>query len=298
MLSVVIVNWNGSRDTEELLDSLQRQAGVCIRCIIVDNGSSEDDRQRLNEIVERAKHDSDVTIDVNWLPTNGGFAAGANAGLNLALATGSRYVWLLNNDIILPANEDFAAEVVRFMEDHPNIGVYSTKQVDSTGKRHRIASHLVNRWGFVQIAADEVSGAVDVFVGSSLLIRREVLDKGIRLPTEYFHYYEDTEFCLDVGEKTPFGLYYDAERVMLHKGGQSLKSTAKSRYYMTRNSVLFARRKCSMSRYLLHHFFEYVKQLFPVRTALQGDWNSIFARWLGLYDGIRDRGGPCPWRLG
>src|SRR5258706_13117839 len=89
---VVIVNWNGKKDTETCLSSLQKidKRIADFHMVVVDNGSSDDS---IESIQKKFPH---VTV----LPTgeNLGFTGGNNVGIEYALQKNADFIWLLNND--------------------------------------------------------------------------------------------------------------------------------------------------------------------------------------------------------
>jgi GT2 family glycosyltransferase len=106
---IVLLNWNGWRDTLECISSLDNMEYRNWHALIVDNGSTDDSVERLKEACP------EVTI----LEThkNLGFAAGNNVGIRFALKSGADYVFVLNNDTtVFP---DTISAFVEFAEKHP-----------------------------------------------------------------------------------------------------------------------------------------------------------------------------------
>src|SRR5690606_39212982 len=83
-------NWNGWRDTLKAYQSLQFTHTAEWEMIIVDNASTDDSIQHLRQLPKP------VTLIENT--ANEGFAKACNTGMKAALARGSEYVFLLNND--------------------------------------------------------------------------------------------------------------------------------------------------------------------------------------------------------
>ena len=106
---IVLLNWNGWRDTLECMRSLDSMEYRNWHAVIVDNGSSNDSVQRLK----------DACPEVPILETrkNLGFAAGNNVGINFALKGRADYVFVLNNDTTV--SPDTISELVEFAEKHP-----------------------------------------------------------------------------------------------------------------------------------------------------------------------------------
>jgi GT2 family glycosyltransferase len=90
LVYVVLLNWNGWRDTLECMRSLRSMQYRNWRAVIVDNGSSDDSVARLKEACPE--------VAVIETGKNLGFAMGNNVGIRFALESGADYVFVLNND--------------------------------------------------------------------------------------------------------------------------------------------------------------------------------------------------------
>jgi GT2 family glycosyltransferase len=140
---VVVLNWNGWRDTVECLESLLRSDHPDFQVVVCDNGSTDGSPERLEawavgEAVEEPAPEHPlwhlstpritkplrlVALDRRAAEEGGGpaagpaslvlirvgenlgFAGGNNVGLRYALARGDAdFVWLLNNDTVVEAD--------------------------------------------------------------------------------------------------------------------------------------------------------------------------------------------------
>jgi hypothetical protein len=157
-VAVVILNWNGWRDTVECLESLLRCDYSDFRVVVCDNGSQDDSPNRIQDwadgrldaLVEEApwavlppgrvpkpvicteyaraeaEAGGELGIDPHLvLIRNGanlGFAGGNNVGLRYVLARGGfEYVWLLNNDTVI--KPDSLSHLVKRMQVRPDAGM-------------------------------------------------------------------------------------------------------------------------------------------------------------------------------
>jgi GT2 family glycosyltransferase len=91
VIGVVVVNWNDAAGSVGALRSARASRAV-VR-VLVDNASFEDPGPALSREIPDA-----VLVR---RATNGGYAAGCNAGVNAALAAGASVVLVLNNDATL-----------------------------------------------------------------------------------------------------------------------------------------------------------------------------------------------------
>jgi GT2 family glycosyltransferase len=123
----VVVNWNNKQDTLACLASLARCEPLRPEVILVDNGSTDDTVAS----VQSAWAD----VELVALPANLHFAAGANAGLQRALARQANYVWLLNNDVTVAP--DALAEMIGVAESDPSLGIVGAR-LEHPGRLPRV----------------------------------------------------------------------------------------------------------------------------------------------------------------
>jgi GT2 family glycosyltransferase len=163
-VAVVILNWNGWRDTIECLESLFQVSYESMFVIVVDNGSTDDSIRRLREYcqggteiqsfilrleggtqpvskVEYAREDAvrvslknsrGIDVPPKRMLTlirneqNYGFAEGCNIGMRYALAAvDPEYILLLNNDTVV--DPGLLTEMIRVGESDKGIGILGPK---------------------------------------------------------------------------------------------------------------------------------------------------------------------------
>jgi GT2 family glycosyltransferase len=107
---VVLLNWNGWRDTLQCIRSLRSMEYRNWHAVIVDNGSSDDSLERFKEAC--------AEVCIIETGANLGFAAGNNVGIRNALANGADYVFVLNNDTTV--HPDTVSRFIEFAERHPD----------------------------------------------------------------------------------------------------------------------------------------------------------------------------------
>lgn len=111
--SVIILNYNGWKDTLRCLNKIESVATKPLRTIVVDNCSSDNSIEKILEYWQAPRqaiviHESELQ-DLTTIPEsgnillvsshNGGYAAGNNLGITLArLVPQCAAVWILNND--------------------------------------------------------------------------------------------------------------------------------------------------------------------------------------------------------
>ncbi|NJE26464.1 glycosyltransferase family 2 protein [Thermococcus sp. MV5] len=163
-VSIIILNWNGWRDTVECLESLYRITYPNYDVIVVDNGSKDDSIEKIKEYAEGKlkvnskffeytlnnkpikvfeiseddaregkfnrplyeKFDPDRRIILLKNKDNYGFAGGNNVGIKFALSVlNSDYILLLNNDTVV--DRRFLDELVKVAESDDRIGIVGSK---------------------------------------------------------------------------------------------------------------------------------------------------------------------------
>ena len=192
LVYIVVLNWNGWQDTVACLRSLELLDYNNCRVLVVDNASSDDSVVRIRG--------SFATVEVIRTDKNLGFSGGNNVGIRRALSEGADYVWLLNNDTTVDPTALRA--LVERAEADPKVGavgsaiydVAEPKRLQAWGGGH------VNFWlgrsrNFLSPLSDE---KIEFLSGTSLLLRRPVLESLGLFDEGYFFYWEDTDYCFRV----------------------------------------------------------------------------------------------------
>jgi GT2 family glycosyltransferase len=194
-ISCILVNWNGWRDTIECLDALKGCDFPNLNVIVVDNGSTNDSIARI-----KAAHPNIALLGNS---KNLGFAGGNNVGIRYALAQGSEYLWLLNNDTA-PAPEALSELVAKILTDE-RIGAVASicYYADRPGTVQAWAGARVNLWIGHARNSTKPQGDdwFDALYGASMLVRSVAIRDAGLLDEGFFHYWEETEFCLRLRKK-------------------------------------------------------------------------------------------------
>lgn len=238
-VACVVVNFNGTSDTANLLASLKGQSLRPARIIVVDNGSTEDELELLAPLEADG-----VVILRNG--TNLGFAGGCNVGIREAMASHARYILLLNNDTwaeptaleflvrALELGSDSAVCPMIVRMDDPTVvwAAGGTLDLRLGIVRHRLQGKP--RW------AAQQPERVDLASGCALLIRTEALIEVGLIPERWFLYFEDTEFCALL-RRSGRTIGYVPQAVIRHIGGASVGRTDVNYFYYWRNYLFFVR---------------------------------------------------------
>ncbi len=275
----VILNWNGWRDTVRCLHSLREQQYSPLRVIVVDNCSSDDSVSRITE-----EYPEVLLIRA---PANDGFAAGCNLGIKEALEQRADFIWLLNNDTLVPPDTlvylleaskphdvGVVGAVLRYMQDPSQVQAWGGGEVLTWigFVRHYISPHVLKRTSYLTFA--------------SALIRAEVFDHIGLLDEGYFMYFEDADFCLRAW-RAGWRPVVAAQTAILHKEGGSVRQrkSPKMERIVTRSGLLFLGAHAENPAL--------ARTLFVVskigKRLLYGEVRGIKAVCLGVGDWLRGR---------
>ncbi|MBC7236933.1 MAG: glycosyltransferase family 2 protein [Chloroflexi bacterium] len=243
-LGIIIVSWNTAELLADCLRSIPSGLdGIEAEIIVVDNGSTDG-------TLDLIAHDF-PQIRLLQNHTNVGFARANNQGIGaLGERNAPQYVLLLNSDTV--AKSGSLRELVRFMEEHPDVGIVGPRLVRPNGKPQPYGFghdpslvYLINR-GIKALllkrylhdwSTDQVQ-RVDWVSGACLLIRREALSQIGPLDEGFFMYFEDNDWCLRVRQAGWHVIYYPKVEVV-HLGGQSLAKNPLARAAYTQSLLHF-----------------------------------------------------------
>lgn len=280
-VGVVLINWNGTADTLECIESLLPQllVGDCV--VVVDAASRPAERQALVEAseycgyairecleIEGARSNFSTGLGSGPLPRdvhillaeeNVGFCVGNNIGAEFALNLGCDVVWVLNNDTVACANalsaiRDACVEFGGAALLATRVNYYSDPgTVWWCGGRF-------NRWLMPeyllqgeQVAAQSDEEYVDTqwVTGCSTIISRELFEELGLYDPQFFIWCEEWDLSLRArAHDVPMKVVMRAQ--VLHKVGRSLGIISPlTFFYAMRNMRLLRRRHLSLTLRLL-----------------------------------------------
>jgi GT2 family glycosyltransferase len=250
---VVIVNWNGKKDTLECIESIYKApvSNQPSSIVVVDNGSTDGSVAALKNTFPS------VTVITN--SSNLGFTGGNNIGIQFALDHGARYVWLLNNDTIIHKNT--LPELLDAFHS-PQVGIVAPKiyffpgrefhhDRYKEGERGKVIWYAGGTIDWANMFAshrgvDEVDHGqydeveeTEFITGCSMCIRSEVIEEIGLLDNRYYVYLEDLDYSFRT-KRAGFRLMYAPQSIIWHKnaGSTARPGNLLHQYYQTRNRLL------------------------------------------------------------
>jgi GT2 family glycosyltransferase len=227
-VTCILVNWNGWRDTIDCLRSLEQCTYSNFGTVVVDNGSTDSSLEEL-----RSRFPGIPLLEAQ---KNLGFAGGNNIGIRYALAHGADYLWLLNNDT-KPDPKALAELIEKALTDR-TIGAVASicYYADSPEKVQVWAGASVNLWiGYGRNSTESHPDIwFDSLYGASMLVSSAAARDAGLLDEGFFHYWEETEFCLRL-RKRGWLLAAAPKSRVLHKVGASTgrRNPILDRYFTT-----------------------------------------------------------------
>ena len=285
-VSIIILNWNGWKDTLDCLKSLNKITYLNYEIIIVDNGSTDESVKHLKKLEE---------IKFISNRKNLGFAGGNNTAIRHIIEKGeSEFILLLNNDTI--AEKDFLSELVNAAQVEKKAGILGPKiyYSDYQSKKNIIqsAGSKINLYlGKFPRVKSEKNTAVDFVIGACLLIKTEVIRKIGLLDKRYFLLFEDTDWCFRA-QKAGYSVLYVPNSTIWHKTSQSVKKISEV-YYYTRNLFWFEFKHANyfqLACFLLNYFVFIFPKYFFGYLFVKRDFNLWKNYTRGVIDGILSRG--------
>ena len=278
----VLVNYNGSSDTRECVESIQKmeaEAGV----IIVDNASEKSDRESLKQIPYPQK--------LIYSKENLGFAGGNNLGIRYAIKQNIENIILLNNDTVV--TKDFLT-LLRIDPEWGNVLLvprmmyYSKPDIIwyAGGEFQRFTGKAVHYNINKKIREQDLQSFYCTYAtGCCMVVPAKVFKRAGLLDERYFMYCEDTEYCLRIVSSN-IKIKYIGKAALFHKVSNSSggEQSPFSLYYMTRNRKLYLEdyknnfSYCAIPLFFITRIFRIIQYFLQSRSDLSK----------AVWDGIRD----------
>lgn len=242
LVSVITVNYNGWKDTCELIASLKQYETYPYEVIVVDNASTGNDAKK----IRMAYPDVRVVCSERNL----GFAGGNNLGYCYAKGD---YILYLNNDVMIeapilhPMVERLAnkriggvSPCIFFYYCPEEIQYFGCPEMTPITLRHTKKDfNPVNMQEYMQPKETEV------LHGAAMMVRRDVIEKVGMMTDVYFLFYEEFDWSRRM-RLAGYRLFYEPRSKVYHKESISIpRKTPGREYYMCRSRIIYARRNCS-----------------------------------------------------
>mgnify|MGYP001482880892 CR=1 FL=1 len=251
-LSVIIVSYNTCRLTLNAIESVfQSRTRYSYEVIVVDNHSTDGSVSMIREKFPAVKVISNER--------NEGFSKANNRGIRISRG---RYVLLLNSDTVI--EPDTLEIMIRFMDEHPDVGAAGCKVVLPDGSLDKACRRgfptpsasfyyafgisklfpkhpRFNQYQLSYLDPDQ-DYPVDCLVGAFMMVRRETIDQVGLLDEQFFMYGEDIDWCYRIKQAGWQIYYYPHTRIVHYKGASSRRKPRRIIYEFHRAMVIFHRK--------------------------------------------------------
>ena len=233
IIDIIIINYNSTDHLLRCLRSLFDAAREVAVQVLVHDNASIDNVDRVSKLFPQAR--------LTKNSRNLGFAR----AINNALIQGSApYVLLLNPDTIVKTG--FFAPIMKYMNDHDDVGILGPRILDSDGTVQGSArlfpnlltalfgrkslltkvfpNNPVTRENILTARSDGVTPmAVDWVSGACMLVRRKAVQDVGAMDAHFFMYWEDADWCRRMRENGWQVVYFPRSFVIHYVGVSSQK---------------------------------------------------------------------------
>ena len=289
LVYIITANWNGLKDTLELLSSLNKIDYKNRQIVLIDNGSLNSESREIK------KHFPKIHIIHN--NTNTGYCKANNQGIVYALMKQAKYILLLNNDTIVKHN--FLKILVNYAENNnfegvltPKILYYKKNIIWAMGGHISPVTSIPKMIGqnkasntYRHVIEPDYASGCGFFVNSSVLKKVGVFNE------IYFAYYEDTDLSYRI-KRAGYKILAIPQSVIWHKVSRSSNTITTDKinsfqsYYLARNGLIFGTKILSFPQNIIYSIAQLLIK-FPAYILLKcKDMKSRFFYAKGIIDGI------------
>jgi len=293
-VSIIILNYNGVKDTIECLESLKKIDYPNYEIIVIDNGSFKEEAQILEEYTNKNIIKNIIIIRNK---ENLGFTGGNNVGIKIALERNSDYILFLNNDTVV--ERYFLKEMVEVASLNQEVilvgatifDYFSHKPTFSGGKIDKKLKILI--WKNTPQENKKYFFS-DIISGACFLIKtKDLIKNSLFFDESLFLYGEEIDLCWRVN-KLGYKIAIASRAKVYHKEGKSLGKGLNylKVYYITRNRILLAKKFLKGYNYFLFWVLFFISR--AIRTfhfIFILRWDLIKGNWRGILDGLLNKTG-------
>lgn len=291
LVSIVTVNYNQSKVTCELIESLRKITYNNIEIFVVDNGSPSD-----NPDVIKEEYPEIILLKTN---ENLGFAGGNNYAFPYCKG---KYVLLINNDT--EVDPGFLEPLVELLESDPKIGIvnpriqyYYSPGIIQHGGYTPFNFITIRNFSIGYGKKDDgqfmnISESGSTF-GAAMLVPLKVIKEVGMLADIFFLYYEEHDWAAHI-KKAGYSTYYNGKSLVYHKESISTgKDSPFKTYYISRGRILFARRNTSGLKkfFAMMYIYLVTTPRITLGYLLRLRFDHVWAYWRAVWWNLTHRNG-------
>ncbi len=282
-LSIIIVSWNVRELLEKCLVSIEKyRRGLDLEIIVIDNNSTDGSQEMIANFKSQIANLKTIFINENL-----GFAKGNNKGLEWAKG---EYALFLNPDTEVVG--DALAEMVRYMDTHPEVGAIGPKLLNSDEslqrsvrafptlvsqlliltKLHNFIPRIAPLKVYFQLDFDyETERDVDQVMGAALLVRKSILDEVGSFDAGYKRIFEEVDLCFRIKHAGHTIRYIPIARIIHHKGASfTQQRICQKQLDFNQGMLRFFKKHKSVWQYVVLYLFQPISWLATLFVMLVG----------------------------
>jgi GT2 family glycosyltransferase len=294
---ISILNWNNAELTLRCLTSLEAAGYLSsedVEVLVIDNGSRPGDA----DVMARYCEQKQVRFRAN--AENRGFAGGHNDALQEALKRSVPFIWILNNDTLVPSNAlEALLSTMKAHEDcacaAPCLAFEDTERIYFAGSKHDWAALEADWCPTPWDESFHSTESLDIWsVGTATLLRSAALQQVGLLNDALFAYYDDD----DIGARFRQSGWRTVilKSVVVKHGPEPVGENERPPYFyylMTRNRAVFYLQFTPRPYRRLIHVRLYARAAAnAARLKAAGRADLADATLLGIQDALSGRLGP------
>jgi len=270
--AIVILNWNGLKDTIECIQSILNNQYSNIEIFCLDNGSKKREDIHIKKI--KSNRLNVVRIDRNL-----GFAGGNNYICSRLSLNKYDYIFLLNNDTVI--KQDFFKKINEAINVNENefIGIYIPtifyydKELNEKKIWQADDSKIISKH----------SKIIKYPTGCAVIIKSEVIQKNGLFDEDFFAYGEEVEYFYRISKKG-IKILYVPEAVLWHKVVEAEDNLFKI-YMTSRNKWYYWKKRTLPDKFLyliyilffynINKLIRYSKRIKNLQTFIRGNIDGI-----------------------
>ncbi|WP_057896496.1 glycosyltransferase family 2 protein [Liquorilactobacillus oeni] len=283
-IAIILLNYNNSGDTVTCIHQLEKFVPFA-DIFLVDNNSTDGSKELFTKKYADVER---IHLIINKF--NSGYAGGNNVGIRAAMKSGSDYICILNNDVVI--KNDFLSCLIDILMNNTKVGLIGPCISDTDG----IITTSGNNFNFYSTsfgqpinkgkAVDKIKKELlycDYLLGACLVFRGKDIKKVGFIPEMYFLNFEETEWCFNF-IRNDYLVACNTDSVLYHKGSKSIKKISGMQlYFLRRNRVIFESRNASLIQKII--FYSKLLPLAVIQTFRHSNFEAVKA----YCDGITGR---------
>ncbi len=240
-ISIVILNWNGSRFLKRFLPSVVANSKGNVEIIVADNGSTDNSKAIVETLFP--------TVIYRQLDRNYGFAEGYNRALN---SLNSDYFLLLNSDVEVTSG--WLEPMLRLMESDSLIGICQPKilSLDRPDEFEYAgaAGGFIDRYGYPycrgrilrEVEKDcgqyNQTSPISWASGACMMVSSNVWKTCNGFDADFWAHMEEIDLCWRA-QHLGFKVYVCPDSVVYHVGGGTLSYDSPVKIHLNFRNNLF-----------------------------------------------------------